>query len=113
MVGQCRGIGTLTERLSVIVSGVRRASYDARCGISVASSGQDATLVCRLFRSRSVGRAKQSRQVAQVGQLDIGNTITIGERPFVAIDPNCLDAGSVGASDVAIETVADHHRFVW
>src|SRR5260370_14927064 len=84
----------------------------ARCGISMASGPPGCDIGLPLFECQLVYGRQQSRQFAQVGELDIGNWMTCAERPLVAVDPDGADAGVAGASDVAVETVANHHRFM-
>src|SRR5579863_3837263 len=64
------------------------------------------------FGPSLIGGGQQSRQFPQVTELDIGNWMTPRKRPLIAIDPNGADAGAAVARDVAIQTVAHHHRFV-
>ena len=111
-MGHRRGFGTLAERLSAIGTDAQAtqsgewilqfgAKERAGCDIGLPLPG------CSL-----VNWQQYRGQIAQVGEHKIGNRMIVGQRPIVAIDPDCPDSGVARAGDIAIKTVAYHYSFV-
>ena len=62
--------------------------------------------------ANSVSWYQERRQIAQVGEFNIGHRMTLAERALVAIDPDRPDSSVARAGNVAIQTVTYHHCFV-